>query len=127
MTSHSVHFSAVSTICAQVKRLGYETSKRIRLYGEEFEVVSDPFPEANGVAQFSLPQGKTHAFACCGFSVTVLQCARKDVGRLRPIRLLSARGERGDKASMDKAKDQDRGEGATEENPQNRGAIPVQG
>src|SRR6202035_6098873 len=127
MTSSRNDVRSVSDICTHVKHLGYATSRRIRLYGEEFEVVSDPFPEANGVAQFSLPQGKTHAFACCGFSVTVLQCARKDVGRLRPIRLLSARGERGDKASMDKAKDQDRGEGATEENPQNRGAIPVQG
>jgi len=48
MNSHSIHFPTVSTICAHVKRLGYETSKRIRLYGEEFEVVSDPFPAANG-------------------------------------------------------------------------------
>jgi len=30
--------------------LGYTTSGRIRLYGEEFEVVSEPFPEANGIA-----------------------------------------------------------------------------
>jgi hypothetical protein len=49
MTSHSVHFPAVSALCAHVKRLGYGMSKHIRLYGEEFEVVSDPFPEANGV------------------------------------------------------------------------------
>ncbi len=36
--------------CAQVKHLGYAAARRIRLYGEEFEVVSDPFPEADGVA-----------------------------------------------------------------------------
>jgi len=36
-------------ICARVKGLGYEPSKRIRLYGEELEVVSDPFPTANGI------------------------------------------------------------------------------
>jgi len=37
-------------ICAGVKRLGYGASQKVRLYGEEFEVVSDPFPEAGGIA-----------------------------------------------------------------------------
>jgi hypothetical protein len=46
----SPHSSSISEICARVKRLGYEASKRIRLYGEEFEVVSDPFPQAGGIA-----------------------------------------------------------------------------
>ncbi|MGA9475575.1 MAG: hypothetical protein WBV36_24125 [Terriglobales bacterium] len=42
--------SSVVEICARVKHLGYTTSGRVRLYGEEFEVVSEPFPEANGIA-----------------------------------------------------------------------------
>ncbi len=42
--------ASVIEICARVKHLGYEASKRIRLYGEEFEVLSDPFPEADGIA-----------------------------------------------------------------------------
>jgi hypothetical protein len=46
----STHSSSEAEICDRVKRLGYEPSKRIRLYGEEFEVVSDPFPEAGGIA-----------------------------------------------------------------------------
>lgn len=37
-------------ICARIKRLGYQVSGRVRLYGEELEVVSDPFPEADGIA-----------------------------------------------------------------------------
>jgi len=37
-------------ICARVKNLGYTVSNRVRLYGEELEVVSDPFPEADGIA-----------------------------------------------------------------------------
>jgi hypothetical protein len=41
---------SVVDICARVKQLGYTTSGRVRLYGEEFEVVSEPFPEANGIA-----------------------------------------------------------------------------
>jgi hypothetical protein len=36
--------------CARVKQMGYTTSGRVRLYGEEFEVVSEPFPEDNGIA-----------------------------------------------------------------------------
>jgi hypothetical protein len=49
LTSRSV-VPSVSEICAHVKHLGYAASKRIRLYGEDFEVVSDPFPEADGIA-----------------------------------------------------------------------------
>lgn len=43
-------------MCARVKRLGYEPSKRIRLYGEEFEVVSDPFATASGIAVHVKPK-----------------------------------------------------------------------
>jgi hypothetical protein len=50
LTNDSGNFLPVSEICAHVKHLGYASSKRVRLYGEEFEVVSDPFPEANGIA-----------------------------------------------------------------------------
>jgi hypothetical protein len=46
----SVSTVSVSEICADVKNLGYGVSGRIRLYGEEFEVISDPFPEADGIA-----------------------------------------------------------------------------
>jgi len=41
---------SIIDICSRVKHLGYTVSGRVRLYGEELEVVSDPFPEANGVA-----------------------------------------------------------------------------
>ena len=37
-------------ICNKVKHLGYATSRKVRLYGEEYEVVSDPFPEEDGIA-----------------------------------------------------------------------------
>ena len=43
MTSHPDVSPSVADICASVKRLGYGVSQRIRLYGEEFEVISDPF------------------------------------------------------------------------------------
>jgi hypothetical protein len=46
----NIESPSVLEICARVKNLGYTTSRRVRLYGEEFEVVSEPFPEANGIA-----------------------------------------------------------------------------
>ena len=50
MTSHSDSSVRTAEICAGVKRLGYGVSQVVRLYGEEFEVLSDPFPEAGGIA-----------------------------------------------------------------------------
>lgn len=41
---------SIDEICASVKRLGYAARERIRLYGEEFELISDPFPDADGIA-----------------------------------------------------------------------------
>jgi len=41
---------SICEICEHVKHLGYANSGRIRLYGEEFEVVSDPFLEDDGIA-----------------------------------------------------------------------------
>jgi len=45
-----IESSSVIDICDRVKHLGYTVSGKVRLYGEELEVVSDPFPEADGIA-----------------------------------------------------------------------------
>jgi hypothetical protein len=37
-------------VCTRLKHLGYSASQHIKLYGEEYEIVSDPFFEAEGVA-----------------------------------------------------------------------------
>ncbi|MGA7401817.1 MAG: hypothetical protein WCC99_00250 [Candidatus Sulfotelmatobacter sp.] len=49
MTSNT-ESPSISEMCDHVKHLGYTTSGRIRLYGEEFEVVSEPFLEDDGIA-----------------------------------------------------------------------------
>lgn len=36
MTPHQI------ALCERLKRLGYEKDKQIRMYGEEFELISDP-------------------------------------------------------------------------------------
>jgi hypothetical protein len=36
--------------CTRIRELGYKLSGQAKLYGENFEIVSDPFPEGGGVA-----------------------------------------------------------------------------
>ena len=50
MTSHPAESPSITEVCDNVKRLGYCASQSIRLYGEQFEVISDPFPESGGIA-----------------------------------------------------------------------------
>ncbi|MGA8492461.1 MAG: hypothetical protein WB711_18690 [Terriglobales bacterium] len=37
-------------VCIQLQKMGYAESKRIRIYGQEFEAVSNPFPNGDGIA-----------------------------------------------------------------------------
>lgn len=37
-------------VCARIKHFGYAVAKKIRIYGEEFTVLSDPFPSDGGIA-----------------------------------------------------------------------------
>jgi hypothetical protein len=37
-------------ICEKLKHLGYARSNHICLYGEQFQLVSDPFPHETGIA-----------------------------------------------------------------------------
>jgi len=50
MASHPSQSFSDEEICARVRGLGYGARQRVRLYGEEFEVVSDPFPDGDGIA-----------------------------------------------------------------------------
>ena len=40
----------LSRSCARIKRLGYIAGKPLNLYGEHFDIVSDPFTEGDCVA-----------------------------------------------------------------------------
>ena len=37
-------------ICEKLRRMGYARERRIRLYGEEFDLVSNPVAEGDGFA-----------------------------------------------------------------------------
>ena len=50
MMTSNLESPSFSDMCAHIKNLGYAAPGSIRLYGEEFEVLSDPFPEDDGIA-----------------------------------------------------------------------------
>jgi hypothetical protein len=76
MTSHSYESPSIAEICANVKRLGYGASQSIRLYGEEFEVISDPFPESGGVA-VTVKTKKSDSIRVLQLPATVLQSVKR--------------------------------------------------
>jgi hypothetical protein len=55
--------------------LGYGTRQNIRLYGEEFEVISDPLPEAGGIA-VNVRTKKNDAIRVVQLPATVLQSVK---------------------------------------------------
>jgi len=78
MTSYSYESPSLAEICESVKRLGYGAKQNIRLYGEEFEVISDPFPEAGGIA-VSVKTKKSNRIRVIQLPATVLQSVRGPV------------------------------------------------
>lgn len=41
---------ATADMCERLKKLGFARSNQVKLYGEQFELVSDPFPHETGIA-----------------------------------------------------------------------------
>jgi len=41
---------ATAEICEKLKTLGFARSNHIKLYGEHFQLISDPFPHETGIA-----------------------------------------------------------------------------
>lgn len=68
--------SSLAEICTRVKHRGYAASKRIRIYGEEFEVVSDPFPSDGGIA-VHVKSRKDSGIRTLQLPVTLLQAVKK--------------------------------------------------
>jgi hypothetical protein len=80
MPRHNIEALSVSEVCAHVKRLGYAAARQVRLYGEDFEVVSDPFPEADGIA-VRVTTKKDSKIRILQLPATVLQGVRRRVTR----------------------------------------------
>jgi hypothetical protein len=75
MSNRNIESPSMLEVCARVRHLGYAASGRVRLYGEEFEVVSDPFPEADGIA-VHVTTKKDSRIRVLQLPATVLQSVR---------------------------------------------------
>ena len=47
--NHAIKRSSLED-CLRIKDLGYGSSNHIRMYGQQFEIVSDPIPDGDGVS-----------------------------------------------------------------------------
>jgi hypothetical protein len=59
-------------VLAQVKKFGYAPAQKIRIYGEEFEVLSDPFTNVDGIA-IQVRSQRTAAVRVLQLPATIVQ------------------------------------------------------
>jgi hypothetical protein len=68
--------NSVEEACARIKHLGYVASRRVRIYGEEFELLSDPFPQADQIAIRAKAKSDSHV-RILRLPVTIVQAGRR--------------------------------------------------
>jgi hypothetical protein len=73
--SRFTRIDSVEDACARIKHLGYVESRRVRIYGEEFELLSDPFPEADRIAIRAKAKGDS-SVRILRLPVTIVQSGR---------------------------------------------------
>jgi hypothetical protein len=54
-----VDCSLENETCRKLISLGYGRSKKVRLYGEEMQLISDPFPAEDGIAVEAVGSSQT--------------------------------------------------------------------
>jgi hypothetical protein len=63
--------------CRKLISLGYARSNRVRLYGQEVELVSDPFPHREGGIAVEVAESKQTASRVVKLPLSVVQVAAK--------------------------------------------------
>jgi len=71
---------AILAVCTKLQELGYTRASHIRMYGEEFEIVSDPFPDDQGVAVRAIATSQL-VIRTLRLPLPVLQMARNSLIR----------------------------------------------
>ena len=65
-------------LCERLKTLGYSRQKRIRVYGEEFDLTSNPMADENGFAIEAVSRKSGHA-RMLRIPLSIVQMISKDV------------------------------------------------
>ena len=64
-----------TNLCERLKRLGYTREKQIRLYGSQFEVLSDPVVLSDSVVFFDAVEQKSGERRRVRIPLTIVQMA----------------------------------------------------
>jgi hypothetical protein len=65
-------------LCERLKALGYADRNRIRIYGEEFDLLSNPISDRHGVSIEAKSRKTGHARRL-GIPLSILQMIKKDL------------------------------------------------
>jgi hypothetical protein len=82
LSSNHIEPSAIE-VCDYVKKLGFAAPHRVRLYGEEFEVVSDPFLQEDGIAVHAKPvrAGARNSVRVLKLPATITHSVKGKIGK----------------------------------------------
>lgn len=72
-----VDHSVDKDTCRKLINLGYARSKRVRLYGQELQIVSDPFPHNEGGIAIEVTGSSEPGTRTMRLPLSVVQVARK--------------------------------------------------
>lgn len=65
-------------MCQKLIRLGFGRLKRVRLYGQELQLVSDPFPDREGKIAVEAKERSASVTRIIRLPLPVVQVARKN-------------------------------------------------
>lgn len=70
---------AQSTLCTTIKRLGYAQNNQVTLYGEVFDLVSDPFKVGDNLVFVDAVERRTGYLRRVRIPLTIVQAARREL------------------------------------------------
>lgn len=66
-------------LCERLKRLGYAQGKQVRMYGEEFQLVSDPIVIQDNSVVVDAIERKSGSFRRIGIPLSVTHMIRQEL------------------------------------------------
>ena len=65
-------------LCERLKRLGYEKNKQLRMYGQEFDLISDPITIGEHLYVVDAIERKSRSFRRVRIPLPVINMARQE-------------------------------------------------
>lgn len=66
-------------LCERLKRLGYEKNKQIRMYGEEFDLISDPITISDHLYVVDAIERKSKSLRRVRIPLPIVNMVRQDL------------------------------------------------